>query len=173
MKKYFKLLSGYIFAVICIIYVFRDYESSRFLNEVKKTDWIWIIPAVFFDVMSYTSQGYRWKQLLVNNGNISVLKTTQSVYVGLLANELMPFRVGELIRAVIVSKWLKKNIFSILPSIGFERTIDGFWLFLAVGISFFYAPLPAYIIRSEMVLGIIVLILIILIIYFNSKKHFH
>jgi uncharacterized protein (TIRG00374 family) len=110
------------------------------------------------DILSYVVQGVRWKLLLRGKGRLSLLRVTQAIYVGLFTNEILPLRIGELVRSYLVSRWLSKDLMSIFPSIAVERLMDSVWLSVLIGLSAFAVPLPDRLIESEKILGAVVLI---------------
>jgi hypothetical protein len=59
----------------------------------------------------------------------------QSVYVGLFANEVLPLRVGELIRCYLLAHWSGLNLSVVFASAAIEWLLDGFWLLAAFTIA--------------------------------------
>lgn len=110
------------------------------------------------DVLGYVVQAVRWRLLLHGKGNLSLLGVIQAIYAGLFTNEILPLRIGELVRGYLVSRWLSRDFISIFPSIAVERLIDSVWLAVLIGLSAFIVPLPNRLIESEKILGAIVLI---------------
>jgi uncharacterized protein (TIRG00374 family) len=68
------------------------------------------------------------------------LKTTEATYAGLFTSEVVPLRFGELVRAYLVSCWMRAEFAAVIPSIIVERLFDGIWL--AVGVGFLLAFVP-------------------------------
>jgi uncharacterized protein (TIRG00374 family) len=167
-----KLAFGYLFALFSLIWVFHGINFSALVKTMIDVHVQWIVLAVCFDILSYICQGIRWRLLLLNKGDISVLRATQAVYVGLFANEIVPLRVGELVRAYLVSRWLSREFVSIIPSIAVERLFDSVWLALSIGLTAFFVPLPRDLLESEKILGAIVLAGTVLFLYlvFREEK---
>jgi len=163
---------GYLFAIACLIWVFHDIQFHELLSSMANIHWSGVAIAIIFDILSYVCQGIRWRFLLKGIGDISTLKTTQAIYAGLFTNELLPLRIGELVRAYLVSRWLSADFVSVIPSMAVERLFDGVWLALAIGIAAVFVPLPKDILEGEELLGVIVLLSTVLFIYliFREKK---
>lgn len=157
-SRFVKPLLGYLIALACLIWVFHDVHPGEFYRTFAGVHWIWALLAVVIDVLSYVVQGVRWRLLLLGKGNITVLRATQAIYAGLFTNEILPLRIGELVRGYLVSRWLSRDFFSIFPSIAVERLFDSVWLAVLIGLSAFVAPLPARLIESENILGAMVLL---------------
>jgi len=161
---------GYLFALVCLIWVFHDIRFGELVQTMTKVRWEWVGLAIVFDILSYISQGIRWRLLLKTKGDISTLRATQAIYAGLFTNEILPLRIGELVRAYLVSRWLSSEFFSIIPSMAVERLFDSVWLALAIGLVAFFVPLPKDLLESEEILGAIVLIGIGLFLYLVLRK---
>jgi uncharacterized protein (TIRG00374 family) len=108
-------------------------------------------------VLTYWLQGVRWKLLLSPLGRISALRSTQGIYAGLFTNEVVPLRVGELVRAYLASRWLSASMVAVLPSMMVERFLDALWLATGIGLAAIAVRLPKDLTRVGDVLGILVL----------------
>lgn len=161
---------GYLFALVCLIWVFHDFRFGELMQTITKVRWEWVGLAVTFDILSYISQGIRWRLLLKTRGDISTLRATQAIYAALFTNEMLPLRIGELVRAYLVSSWLSCEFVSVIPSMAVERLFDSVWLALAVGLVAFLVPLPKDLLESEEVLGTIVLIGVGLLLYLVLRE---
>jgi len=159
-KISFELLK-YTIALAALIWVFYDTHFNLLIKDIGKIGWRWTLLAVFFDIISYICQGIRWKYLLRSIGNISWIKTTQAIYAGLFTNEIFPMRLGELVRAYLVTRWLSKDFVSAVPSMAVERLFDGIWLAIAIGFVSIFVQLPEEMIGAADILGIIVITLTI------------
>jgi uncharacterized membrane protein YbhN (UPF0104 family) len=151
---------GYAFAAAGLVWVLHDFHPSRFRELIAGLDpkWPkWIVLALVCDVMSYVCQGIRWRLLLRPLGNLSILRATQAVYAGLFTNEILPMRVGEVVRGFLASRWTGASFTSVIPSMIIERLLDGIWLALGVGLTAAIVPLPRNLVRDAAVPGIIVM----------------
>lgn len=161
---------GYLIALACLVWVFHDVHVGEVLKTMTGINWWWIPLAVAFDVLSYYSQGVRWQYVLHPLGKISSLKTTQAIYAGLFTNEILPLRIGELVRMYLVSRWLSVRFVSIIPSLVVERFFDGIWLALFVGLAALFVPLPRSLLDAEEILGAIVIVATGVIVYLTFRK---
>jgi uncharacterized protein (TIRG00374 family) len=147
---------GFVLAIGGLIWVLHGVHPARMFASIRAVDWWWVPPAVVFDVLSYYCQGVRWRLLLTPCGRISSLSATEAIYVGLFANEVIPLRIGEGVRLLVVSRLLNAGWKQIVPSIAIERLFDGFWMVIAIGITAIFVPLPSALARAAMVLGIVI-----------------
>jgi len=165
-----KNMLGWAFAAACLAWVFHGVELHEITSHMTSIGWGWAALAIGFNILIYVIQGYRWKMLLRPTGDISVLRTTQAIYVGLFTNTIVPLRVGELVRMFLVSRWLKTDFISILPSCMVERMLDAIWLAIAVGLSVAFVPLPRELLVAEQVLVGVIIVATALFVFAVVKK---
>lgn len=151
-----KIFIGYVVAAACLVWVFHDVRWADLFRNVGKMNWWWVVAAVLFDILSYATQGLRWRYLLQPLGDVTLLQATQAIYAGLFVNELLPMRVGEVLRGYLVSRRLSRSFAAVVPSMLVERFFDAIWLALAVGAVILLVPLPRYLVDAEEILAGIV-----------------
>jgi uncharacterized protein (TIRG00374 family) len=151
-----KVLAGYLLAAICLAWVFHDVEYRNLFRNLGKTAWSLIVVAIVFDILSYACQGWRWSLLLRTKRHLTALKATQAIYAGLFVNEIIPMRMGEVLRIYLASKWIPEEFAGVVPSVLVERFFDAVWLALAIGIAILFVPLPRYLVDAEEILAIVV-----------------
>jgi uncharacterized membrane protein YbhN (UPF0104 family) len=156
-KRRWREAAGYAVGAACLIWVLHDVRLADLARDAARLDWRWLAAAVAFDILSYVAQGLRWRLLLAPAGRVSTLESTQAIYAGLFANEVLPLRVGELVRAYLVSRRIGKDLLAVLPSMAVERLFDGLWLAACAGVTAIVLPLPGMLTHAADVLGAAVL----------------
>ena len=127
--------------------------------------------AIIIDILTYVSQGIRWKLLLAPVGRLSPLRATQGIYAGLFTNELVPLRFGEFVRAFLVSRWLSLRFTEVLPSMVLERFLDALWLAVGIGLAAMFVPLPKDLVEVGYALGGILLSATVLFLWMAFRKN--
>ena len=143
---------------------------------MKIAYWKFVALAVVLDILTYVFQGLRWHILLLPVGDLSARRATQGVYAGLFVNELAPLRLGEVVRAILVSHWLSVSFATVLPSIVVERFLDALWLVVGLGLAMLFAPLPRSLVGAGEVLGVTVLVAAALFLWIslgNRQQYLH
>ncbi len=160
---------GYLLAAAGLIWVLHDFRPGQLREMVAGLDWRWIALAVVCDVISYVCQGVRWRLLLKPLGELSTLRATQAIYAGLFTNEILPMRLGELVRAYLASRWTAVGVVSIIPSMVVERLFDGVWLAVGIGLTAMFVPLPKDLLRAADALGVGVVLAAAALLYFSLR----
>ncbi|HEY3742389.1 MAG TPA: lysylphosphatidylglycerol synthase transmembrane domain-containing protein [Bryobacteraceae bacterium] len=143
-----------------LAWVLKGSELNDLGAELRDIHWGWIALAVISDVAVYVIQGWRWTLLLTPIARIPVFKSVRAIYVGLFANEVLPFRTGEVLRCYLQARWSETPFSVILASALTERLLDGLWLVL--GLAFvvkFVKDLPPRMIDAGYIIAATVLTL--------------
>jgi uncharacterized membrane protein YbhN (UPF0104 family) len=140
------------------VWVFRDTQVGPVWRTVLQLRWGPVALAIGVDILSYVTQGLRWRLLLRPVGTLSWLDATQVIYAGLFASEVLPMRAGELLRAYAVARRFNTDVAAVLPSILVERMLDGAWLAFGIGLTAMFVPLPRDLLRAGDVLGLLILL---------------
>ena len=142
-------LKGIVFLVLTnlaslgvLLWVLHDVELAEVWKEIKGMHWGWVGLAAFSDIMVYVLQGWRWSILLRPISDIPMIRSVRAIYVGLYANEVLPFRSGEIIRCYLQSRWGHLPFSVVLSSIAIERIFDGIWLVLYLALVVQFVDLP-------------------------------
>jgi len=149
-----RLLVGAAIATGALAWLFHDVPVHATLAVARRLAWPAATLAVAADIAAYVCQGLRWRALLGTVGHASWLDTTEAIYAGLFANELLPLRPGEALRAWIMARRLNVSVRRIVPSVVVERLFDGLWLTCGLAISAMTITLPAGLADAAEVFGI-------------------
>ena len=144
---------GYVVAAAALVWVLHDVHPRDLGRGLVVHYPAWLILAVTADILSYVTQGIRWRLFLMPAGTLTVRQATQAIYAGLFVNEIVPMRFGEVVRAGLAARWLSVRLRSTLMSLAFERLTDGVWLAAAAGLAALVVPLPAYMMQAAKILG--------------------
>lgn len=162
-KKTLFFVASYLLSFACLFYVLRGIDYRDMQDNLKHMHWGWIAIAMVADVFVYVFQGWRWSMMLRPLERIPVWRSVRAIYVGLFANELLPFRTGEIIRCYLQSRWGTLPFTVILSSALIERIFDGAWLVICMLVSLRLTSLPHRLINFGYSLGGLVLIAAVLV----------
>jgi uncharacterized protein (TIRG00374 family) len=164
---------GYALALVCLIWVLRDFHIVRALQDIAKVNWKWVLVGMSFDVISYGIQGLRWKFLLTPFGKVRLTSAIRAVYAGIFANLVFPLRPGEFLRSYVLSNSEGVTLGRVLGSVGVERLVDLVIATAALAVVSLLVELPRRFKRIADALGIATLvvlaIIVLLILYLELK----
>ena len=110
-------------------------ETARSLREAN---YIFVIPGLVFYFIAVAFRTVRWRLLLLPLRSIALGRLYPVVVVGYMANNLLPVRLGELVRSYYLGRREKVSTSATLATIALERVFDGVTLlFLLAAVSVF------------------------------------
>lgn len=153
-----RVLTGLVYALSigCLLWVYHDFDWKTELPRLRSIHWAWIAVAVASDVLVYVVQAWRWNILLEPVQRVPLGRSVRAVYIGLFANEVLPFRSGELIRCYLQSIWSRISFPFVLSSALIERLIDGVWLIAVFGLLALAVEMPAQVEAAAWALAAVV-----------------
>jgi uncharacterized protein (TIRG00374 family) len=140
-------------------WVLEDVKVSEILLEIRSMNFGWVAAAAVSDILVYVVQGWRWSILLRPIARIPMWRSVRAIYVGLYANEVLPFRSGEIIRCYLQARWGHLPFSVVLSSIAIERVFDGVWLVLYLSLVVQFVDLPRRVRDGGYVLILVVALL--------------
>lgn len=166
---------GYCLSIACLVWVLHGYQFNELIPAIRSLDWWWVTAAVLCDLSVYFVHAVRWNTLLEPVARLPLLRTVQSIYIGLFANEVLPLRVGELIRCYLLAHWSGLNLSVAFASAAVERLIDGLWMLAAFLITtIFVKKIPEDLTILVQVLGALLLAGAVLLTWIVvHKQHAH
>jgi len=153
-------------SVACLVWSLRDAHLSELKDDLATMSWGWVAVAVVADVVVYFWHGWRWALLLRPVVRVRYRDAVSSIYVGLFANEILPFRAGELLRCYLLGREAEFPFSVSLSSALIERVFDGIWLSLCLVATLQFVPIPrqlhyivdgAYALTATVLVGALVL----------------
>ena len=131
-------------SVALMAWALRDVEFEAFLHHVR-TARLWpIIGGVAIATSLFPLRIFRWRLLLKqpDGENLPWLAMWHSIAMGFMANNILPFRIGEVVRVVSVSRLGNVGLGASLSSIAVERIFDGLALVFLLTVALFTAGIP-------------------------------
>ncbi|HEV8144851.1 MAG TPA: lysylphosphatidylglycerol synthase transmembrane domain-containing protein [Bryobacteraceae bacterium] len=141
-RKILLFLVTNLIAAACLVWSLRGAELHDLPDDLRRMSWGWIVVAVISDIAVYCWHGLRWSLLLQPLAPVSFRKAIQAVYVGLFTNEVLPFRLGELVRCYLIGRWYLLPFSVTISSAIIERVFDGIWLSLCLVVMLMYVDFP-------------------------------
>jgi glycosyltransferase 2 family protein len=102
--------------------------------------YLYVAPIYLVTVWSLYIRAQRWRILLRPVGTPALRTLVDATNIGFMANTLLPLRVGEVIRPVLVSRKEKEPLGGILATIVLERIFDMFTILFLFGVSAAVVP---------------------------------
>lgn len=100
-------------------------DPSEIADAFENANYWYVAPAVAVLFVSFWLRCYRWSILMRPVAAISARRLFPYSIIGYMANNLLPFRAGELIRAYVLGERERVSTMGALGAIAVERLFDG------------------------------------------------
>lgn len=112
-----------------LAYALRDIDPGEVLTQLRRADPVLFLLAVATATLPFWIRAWRWKALLAPVApKTSFRSRFGATTIGFMANNLLPARVGEFLRAWVISRLEPVPVVASLGSLVLERLFDGLTL---------------------------------------------
>jgi len=150
-----KYFLGVLISVIGLYYSFRQVNFWELWISIKNVNIILIILAVFILVLSNVIRAWRWQILVKPIKDVSFDPAFSSIMIGYFGNSVLPFRMGEFLRAYVVANKTSLTASTAFGTIVIERILDFVGLSAVILLIMTVYPLKS--IGGSIIIGVIVL----------------
>jgi len=165
-----KYFLGVFISVTGLYYAFRQVNFWELWISIKNVNIILILLAVFILVLSNVIRAWRWQILVKPIKDVSFDPAFSSIMIGYFGNSVLPFRMGEFLRAYVVADKTSLTASTAFGTIVIERMLD--FVGLSVVMLLIMTVYPLESIGGSIIIGVIVLSLtaFIFILLFGGSK---
>ncbi|MEB3222077.1 MAG: lysylphosphatidylglycerol synthase transmembrane domain-containing protein [Candidatus Sericytochromatia bacterium] len=126
-------LLGLALSLACLFLVFRKVDLSRLWDAMVTLDARYLLAAVAMFLTTFVLRTLRWQTLLAPAQTVPYTRLMSVVMIGYMANNVLPARLGEFVRAYVLSRQVGIRKSTTLATIFIERIFDGLSLLFILG----------------------------------------
>ncbi len=119
--------------MLFLAFLIWSIDQDDLIKALKEANYIYVIPAIIIYFIVVYFRAARWQYILSPLRPFPVRRLYPVVVIGYAANNVLPARIGELVRAYYLAQRERFSGSTALATIGVERIYDGLTL-LAFGI---------------------------------------
>jgi glycosyltransferase 2 family protein len=145
-------LIGVAVSIVFLGWALHRVSFTEVLRNVRHADPLWFAASVVAATLTFPLRALRWRIFLSSSTPNRQLKPYwRAVAIGFMANNILPARAGEVVRAYAGTELIGVPFPSSLASIGVERIFDGVILvfFLAIAVASPTFPTDAMVGRTS------------------------
>lgn len=144
MNRGFKFALGLIISLAGLLYAFGKVDFHTLWNKIQEVNFWYISLVILLIVFSIAVRAKRWQMLITPLEKISFHPLFGATMIGYFGNGVLPFRLGEILRAYSLNKKTGLETSSVFGTIILERILDLLGLIvLTLFIALFY-PFKAW-----------------------------
>lgn len=134
-----KIVLGLAVSAALIVYLFSHADLRAIGARLADTHWGFLAASVALSLGSLWARSRRWRYLFPPGANPSGL--FNAVMIGYMANNLLPLRAGEVVRAYVVTR-RGQRFWTTVTTMVVERVLDGLAIGLLLASLFLLIPVP-------------------------------
>lgn len=120
-------------SLLFLVVAFRGQDPAEVRDALGRVDWRYLPLALVLLYTGIAVRAYRWHILLRPVEELSARQVFPIMLVGYAANNILPLRTGELVRAWALGERYQVRKTAALATIAVERLFDGLTMLLFVG----------------------------------------
>lgn len=123
-KRTLLVLIGFAISIVLLVFLFRNIQPSELVAALKGANYWWLLPNILMVAFGMYQRAYRWRSMLDPIKRVSYSNLLAATCIGFMANNVLPLRLGEFVRAYSLSsqdKGISKS--ASLASIFVERMV--------------------------------------------------
>jgi len=160
---------GLVVSAVFLYLAVRKIDLDGMLRALAAANYWYLIPAVLLTMLGFVIRSVRWRLLLGPVKRIGIHPLFSATMIGFMANNVLPARLGEFVRAYAIGKTQGISKSSAFATIVVERIFDIFGLMLFMGVTVSSVNFPRRI-RSAGVGVLILNIAVLVLLYFVEAR---
>jgi uncharacterized protein (TIRG00374 family) len=158
--------AGVVLSLLLLYVVFYKTNLGEVWAALQQANYLWLVPAVIVYLVGVGWRAFRWQYLLDPIKRIPARRLFPVVVIGYMANDVLPARLGEVVRAYILGEKEGVSKSATLMTIVVERVVDGLTLLLFILIASLFLPLDVTLSRvlrlaTLLFVGVIVVLFLV------------
>jgi uncharacterized protein (TIRG00374 family) len=143
MKK--RLVLGIAISLVALYLAFRSVDLSAMVTAMRQAKYGWIVPALVAMLVSVWLRAIRWGYFLHDTKRVGTHSLFALTMIGYMANNVLPLRVGELVRAYALKSTENVSFATGFSTIVVERILDLLSLVILLGVTLLFYPFPGWV----------------------------
>jgi len=137
-----RFLAGIGISLFFLVMLFRKIDFNQLGEAFRTLHYGYLSLAVIITMISYFLRAVRWHYLILPQKKASPRNLLAATIICYMANNLLPARLGEIIRAYVLAEKEKLETSSVFATLVLDRLFDGFSVLVILVITFFTVQLP-------------------------------
>jgi uncharacterized protein (TIRG00374 family) len=171
-KRHLKVWTGLVVSAVFVYFAFRRVELSEIFYSLGNVNYIWIIPNAAIVLVTMVMRAERWRYILRPLSRFRIGRLFPAVMIGFMANNVLPVRLGEIIRAYSLGVKTGESRSSIFATVVIERIMDSLTLMAMFWIVILFIPFPPAVKKFGVVTLVLNLLFILLLVSLRIRDGF-
>jgi len=133
---------GLLLSAVLLWLSLRSLDPREIATSLARANWVWFLPICGLTLLAFWIRAVRWGWLLHGVKAIPARSLFSATMIGFAANNLLPARLGELVRPWALGASERISRSSAFATIIVERVVDMFCILLLFAVALLLHPFP-------------------------------
>lgn len=143
MKRPLQLLLGVAISVAAVWFSMRGVSVPEVWRALGHSNLLLFGAVMGLTLSSFWIRALRWRSLLSGGRTATLRSLYSATMIGFMANNVLPFRLGEFVRAWALARREKCSTTMVLATVVVERVVDMLALLAILGVTMLVHPIQA------------------------------
>jgi uncharacterized protein (TIRG00374 family) len=141
-KRIILRLVAFSISIISLVWIVQSFDLAELWQAMQRANYWFLLPIIVLMVLSLVGRSIRWGTLFAADQSPQLKELFGSMMIGYLANNILPARAGDLVRAYSLGtrEGIAKS--TVLATVVVERVADLVITLILLGAAFLFFPLP-------------------------------
>jgi len=107
-RRFMYIALGLAVSAVLIWALFRNIAFVDLWDALKGANYLWLLPNIAFIILTMYQRAYRWRFMVEPIAHVPFPKLLAATWIGFMANNVLPLRLGEFVRAYSLASQDKK-----------------------------------------------------------------
>jgi len=124
-KSSTRILISLVLTAVFLFLFLRSFPLAAAWNSLRNASLLLLILSALLNLACYPLRAWRWRHLLAPiREDIGLYSLTSTTFIGFMVSFLVPFRVGEVVRPVLLARRERFSSSAAIATIALERLFD-------------------------------------------------
>ena len=151
---------GLAVSLVALYIAFRGIDFNQLWSALTQANYLALVPALMVIFIAQLARAHRWGLLFYPDVSPPLDRTFSALSIGYLVNTILPARIGDIVRAVLLGGRQGPKVAQALSTIVIERALDVFAIVTMLVLVLPFVSLTPLLQRSATTVVIVFLVLI-------------
>ena len=163
---------GIAVGLLAVYAIARDVQWPEVTAVLSRADLLFFLLALGSTLLTTWAKARRWRLLFYpGQAMLSVRDCVAALLAGQLANNVLPARLGDVLRAYLLGESIGTSSVFALATLVVEKAMDSVMLLLLIALLSVWMPMPPWLRRSSLLVsGVLGILLVALLIVANQRQ---
>jgi uncharacterized protein (TIRG00374 family) len=168
MKKW-NMIIGPLIGALFLYLTLRQIDFANCWVYIRQAKLSWIVLAIVVYSSAFFVRSIRWKYLITPLKDIPRARLFSYLILGFFMNNLLPLRLGELVRAHVTGQKAGVTRSGVLATVVVERLFDGLAYVALFFVTILILPFPAWT-KKSMAAGSVLFVVVLIILFVVARN---